>query len=106
MNTNLLIDKLKIKVKETSEISQETMNAQSNLIYSIKDLNFKLSNYIESDISQKRLFTETSEKFQNLKHRVDICKTTMKNVKDKILQINELINNKNCVNKAEEGTNL
>jgi hypothetical protein len=97
MNANLLIDKLKIKVKETSEIAQGTTNEQNNLLNSIKELNFKLSNYIEADIAQKRLFTESNEKFNSLKLRIDNCKDSMKNIKEKIQYLQKLVKDKNNI---------
>jgi hypothetical protein len=93
MNANLLIDKLKIKVKETNEIAQETIDGQNNLTGSIKELNFKISNYIESDLAQKRLYNENNEKFIGLRKRVDTCKDSMRLLKEKLHYLhNKLVN--------------
>jgi hypothetical protein len=95
MNTNILIEKLKIKTRETSEIADDTTNGQNNLLGSIKDFNVKLSNYIEADIKHKRLYNESNDKFNSLKQRVDQCKDSMKNVKEKLAYLQKLMEKRN-----------
>ena len=89
---NTLIDKLKLKVKERNEMVEETLNNQKMLITTTKDINFKLRNYIESDIAEKQLYEDTNIKLNNMKTRIENSKNSIKSIKEKILHITNKLN--------------
>lgn len=84
MNTPLLIEKLREKVKETNEYVETTGDKQKKLISSAKEFNFKVRNYIEADINQKNSFAETQEKLGGVKQRIENCKQSISSIKEKI----------------------
>lgn len=83
MNDNA-IEKLKVKVKETSLMVENTLEIQNKLITTNKDINLKLRNYIEADISEKRLYEDANVKVTNIKGRVENCKNILKTIRNKM----------------------
>jgi hypothetical protein len=84
MNSISLIDKLKSKVSETNEYIESTSTNQVKLLASARDLNLKLKNFIESDVSEKKIHTEDNEKIFKMKSRIDNCKTQIHNIKERL----------------------
>jgi hypothetical protein len=83
MNDNA-IEKLKIKVKETSQIVENTLEIQTKLIATNKDINLKLRNYIEADIAEKRLYEDANSKVTSIRGRIENCKNILKTIRDKM----------------------
>ena len=84
MNTFNLIEKLKIKVKDTDEFVENTTVKQRKLLNSSNEFNLKIRNYLEADIMEKNSYTDSQEKLGIVKSRIEISKQNITNIKDKI----------------------
>lgn len=84
MNSSKLVEKFRYKVDETNDIVQSTNAKQIKLLSTSKELNFKLRNFIEGDINEKNTFADSQEKLGMVKTRIENCKQTVNNIKDRI----------------------
>ena len=63
----------------------------------VKNFNYKLRNFMESDVMQKNMIRESHEKINNIKIRIENTRILTKNIRDKLdritLKTNEIIIN-------------
>jgi hypothetical protein len=92
MNVTPIIDKLKLKVKESDEYVKNTYSLQISLINDVQDFNDKIKNYIKSDVNEKNSYNEAQDKLMIVKTRVEVCKQNINNIKVKLHAIKDKYN--------------
>lgn len=87
MNVSTLTESLEINSKKNKERVDETLEKQKSLLLNIKNFNFKLRNFMETDVMQKNMIRESQEKINNIKMRIENCRLFSKNINDKTERI-------------------
>ena len=87
MNVLTLTDSLQTKSKENKEKVEETIEKQKSLMLNVKNFNFKLRNFMESDVMQKNMIRESHDKINNIKIRIQNTRLLTKNIRDKMERI-------------------
>lgn len=84
MNTGILIEKLKSKLNESSDVIDNTLNNQKLLLSSSQEVNKTIRDFIEEDIKEKTTFREINEKVIKTKLKIESSKSNIKLAKDKL----------------------
>jgi hypothetical protein len=87
MNLSTLTESLEKNSNENKEKVDDTMEKQKSLLLNIKNFNFKLRNFMETDVMQKNMIRESQEKISNIKMRIENSRLFANSIREKTERI-------------------
>jgi len=87
MNLSTLTESLEKNSNENKEKVDDTMEKQKSLLLNIKNFNFKLRNFMETDVMQKNMIRESQEKISNIKMRIENSRVFANSIREKTERI-------------------
>jgi chromosome segregation ATPase len=92
--SNEMLEKLKHKIEEIDEKRSKTEADQKKLIESSGKFNEKIRTFIEYKNLEKSAYNEGYVKIQAINQRIQDSSTGIEKLKDKLIYINSLLENK------------
>jgi hypothetical protein len=87
MNVSTLTESLEKNSNENKEKVDDTLEKQKSLLLNIKNFNFKLRNFMETDVMQKNMIRESQEKINNVKMRIENSRLFANSIREKMERI-------------------
>ncbi len=87
MNVSTLTESLEKNSNENKEKVDDTLEKQKSLLLNITNFNFKLRNFMETDVMQKNMIRESQEKINNVKMRIENSRLFANSIREKMERI-------------------